>query len=303
MQLENVNLEEIMPNPLNPRQDYSIDSKQMQDIIKKRGWETGITCYKKDKKYVILSGHRRWYAATQLKEKTVPVFVVRPPKNQLEELERLGSSQSGQVDWSPYEWAKYTFDLWILKDKPSMRELSFMVNASSSITSARIKVFRYFPHGEIEKDLEEGTLSITILSEIIEWIRKLKVKQPKVIEDLGEGLIRANMVKKAKNGAFTGIQLRTDKFMEMAEPEQVVDFIRNTRMKLKDAYKLLSDGDIDVSESKLKRVLNSLEKRKAEIVDMDADSPDDARRLYYELENILENINKKKEEVKTLAEA
>lgn len=296
MQLENVSINEIVPNPLNPRQDYSIETKKMQEIIKKRGWETGITCYIKDGKYVILSGHRRWYAATQLKEASVPVFVVQAPRTAQEELERLGSSQGGKVDWSPYEWAKYTFDLWIMKGKPTYRELALRMGASDSITSARVRVFRYYPHQEIEAKLEEGTLTITILSEIIDWIEKLKKQQPKVIDELGVDVIRANMVRKAGNKRFSGLQLRTDKFIELAEPEQIIEFVRNTRMKLKDAYDLIDDGENTVEKSKVRKVVNAVERRTREVNNMDAKKPEDARRLYFELEELLEKVLNKKNE-------
>lgn len=40
-------INEVFPNPLNPRKDYSIKSTDMKRIIKEKGWETGIVCYEK----------------------------------------------------------------------------------------------------------------------------------------------------------------------------------------------------------------------------------------------------------------
>lgn len=295
--LENVPIEDIVPNPLNPRQDYSVETEKMQAIIKERGWETGISCYIKDGKYVILSGHRRWYAATQLQEKTIPVFVVPAPRTKLEELERLGSSQSGKVDWTPYEWAKYAFDLWTMKNRPTYREIALKMGSSESIAAARIKVFRYYPHQEIEKDLETGKLTITILSDVMEWIEKLKKLHPEVIEELSVDLIRGNMVKKAANKRFSSLEVRVDKFIEHAEPKDIINFIRNTRLKLKEAYSLLKNGEIKTEGSKIKQTVSAMERRTKEIHSMDAEKPKDAERLYYELESLLEDVINKRNEV------
>ncbi|MGM1022643.1 MAG: hypothetical protein ACQEXV_19515 [Bacillota bacterium] len=49
-------INDVVPNPRNPRRDLSVKSEEMQQIIKNKGWETGITCYEKDSKYIILSG-------------------------------------------------------------------------------------------------------------------------------------------------------------------------------------------------------------------------------------------------------
>lgn len=142
--MEWVNIDRVLPNPANPRKDYSVKSKEMQRIIKSKGWQEGITCYQKGEYYIILSGHRRWYAAKQLGIKEVPLFIVRAPETVAEELDRLGSVQGGQVDWSPYELAKYTFDLWEKTNKISYAMLAKKLGITKNITVARIRVYQYY---------------------------------------------------------------------------------------------------------------------------------------------------------------
>jgi ParB family chromosome partitioning protein len=70
----------------------------MQEIIAANGWKEAATCYKKGQFYILLSGHRRLYAAKKLGEKQIPIYIVLAPTTPAEELDRLGSLQSGQVE-------------------------------------------------------------------------------------------------------------------------------------------------------------------------------------------------------------
>ncbi|MGN7170332.1 ParB/RepB/Spo0J family partition protein [Paenibacillus cellulositrophicus] len=156
-------LGDVIPNPLNPRQDYSTRTEDMQRIIKEKGWESGITCYLKETKYVILSGHRRWYAARKLGVQKIPVILVREPESEEEELERLGSVQGGKVDWSMYEWAKYTYEMWIMWDKCSFHELAKKMGVDNKQIAVRVKVFQYYQHSEIEDKLANGVYTLFAL--------------------------------------------------------------------------------------------------------------------------------------------
>lgn len=62
-------IKDVEPNPLNPRMDNTIKTDELQRVIKEKGWEVPITCYERDNKYVILSGHRRWHAAKKLMQR------------------------------------------------------------------------------------------------------------------------------------------------------------------------------------------------------------------------------------------
>jgi len=131
-----------------------LNPRTCNGFLKKKGFESPITCYQKDSKYIILSGHRRWYAAQKFSYKKIPVFLVEAPLlSRGEELERLGSVQGGKVDWSVYEWAKYTYEMWIFWEQCSYSELARKLNKSSGFERTRLDIFRYYDHNQIEDKL------------------------------------------------------------------------------------------------------------------------------------------------------
>ncbi|OZI10869.1 hypothetical protein CEW92_14625 [Bacillaceae bacterium SAS-127] len=297
MYLEHIGIEKINPNPLNPRKDHSVKSEEMQKIIKEKGWETGITCYKKDDAYIILSGHRRWFAATQLQERTIPVFVVPKPESKLEELERLGSVQSGKTDWTPYEWAQYTFDLWTYRGKCHVEELAIKMGVSLSTVRDRLKVIRYFPSNEIEEGLQTGKLTITKLARLITWINKLKDKHPEIVEEYSENFVRIQMMKRMANNLIVNDDLQRDKFIDLADKKDIIFFLRDNTMSLRNAMKLIDD---EYSEMELHNKKNSdqviaiIEKRIREVSHIDANNNDDARNLFYLLNDLSKDVKAKK---------
>ncbi|MFJ8065322.1 ParB/RepB/Spo0J family partition protein [Psychrobacillus sp. NPDC096426] len=254
--LEWVDINKILPNPLNPRRDHSVKSKEMQDIINSKGWEEGITCYKNREFYIILSGHRRWYAAKTMGTQQVPVFIVESPKNEAEELERLGSVQGGQVDWNPYEWAKYTYDMWKNLNEISYSELSKKLGVTQGLISARIRVYQYYPRIEIEDKLENGMYSITMLYYINLWINKLKKYNKDVVDAMGEDFIRKQLLKKYENKCFNS-QIVNDKiFVNSANSQKIIDFLSDINKNLSDCQMEIS-SKIQVKNSDI--IQNSLE--------------------------------------------
>jgi ParB/RepB/Spo0J family partition protein len=236
------NIVDIVPNPLNPREDYSVKTEDMQLILKEKGWESPITCYLKDSKYVILSGHRRWFAACKLSMKQIPVFLVKAPSSPEEELERLGSVQGGKTDWSVYEWAKYTYEMWIFWKECSFRELARKLNKSSGFVSTRVNIFRYFPHHEIEEKLINGIYSISVLHYLINWLENLTRLKPEIVKDLTMDLIRTTMLSKIERQFVTILDLKNDSFIRNANYEQVKEFLIKPTKKLSEALAELGEG-------------------------------------------------------------
>jgi len=236
------NIKDIVPNPLNPREDNSTMTDDMQRIINEKGWESPITCYQKDSKYVILSGHRRWYAAQKLSHKQIPVFLVRAPLSPEEELERLGSVQGGKSDWSVYEWAKYTYEMWIFWKECSFKELARKLNKSSGFVGTRVKIFKYFPHNEIEENLINGVYSISVLHYLISWLESLTQLSPEIINELTSDLIRITMLSKIERQQVTILDLKNDSFIRIANYEQIKEFLLQPNKKLSDALAELGEG-------------------------------------------------------------
>lgn len=228
------NLMDVIPNPLNPRRDHSTKTEEMQRIIKEKGWEAGITCYAKESKYVILSGHRRWYAAKELGIQKVPVVLVKAPQSESEELERLGSVQGGKVDWSVYEWAKHTYEMWTLWDKCSYQELARKMATDSAQIAIRIAVFKYYPHREIESRLASGTYSMSALYYLIKWLEKLEKYKFDLVSTYDRDLIRTTMLRKIEMKLVSVDDLKNDMLLQVASDEQIKNFLVNIEFKFVD---------------------------------------------------------------------
>lgn len=301
MHLVWANINDVIPNPLNPRKDYSTKTNEMQRIIKGKGWETGISCYKSESKFVILSGHRRWFAAQQLGINKIPVLVVQPPNSREEELDRLGSVQGGKVDWSVYEWAKYTYEMWNLWGKCSYKELAVKMDTSVSRISARIKVFCYYPHSEIEEKLENGIFSLSVLYYLIQWLEKLKKRNPFLVDQYKEEMIRKTMLRKIEMKLVNVVDLKNDRFIELAHNQQLTNFLLDSKKSLSDAIREISAEEgkfrnISRVKTHLKRINNKI----INISSMGVENLKDAKSLLISLNNLKNEIECKKEELKNI---
>jgi len=72
----NVRVSDIYPNPYQQRKKFDeIKLKELADSIKKSGLIQPAIVYKKDGKYYLLAGERRWRASQLLKWEKIPVIV------------------------------------------------------------------------------------------------------------------------------------------------------------------------------------------------------------------------------------
>ncbi|WP_374020547.1 ParB/RepB/Spo0J family partition protein [Paenibacillus thiaminolyticus] len=237
-------INEVLPNRFNPRINNGIRTEEMQRVIKEKGWEVPITCYQKGSQYIILSGHRRWYAAKKLRLKKVPVYLVDAPTSIEEEQERLGSVQGGKRDWTVYEWAKHTYDMWIYWEKCSFKDLARKMNKSCAFVSLRVKVFGYYPHSEIEENLKNGKFSISGLHYLIKWLDSLSRLKPDIVEQYDNDMIRTTMLSKMEKGLVGILDLKNDLFIHQASNDQIKAFLLNSNKKLSDALSEINTNSI-----------------------------------------------------------
>ncbi|SFM52302.1 ParB/RepB/Spo0J family partition protein [Paenibacillus sp. 1_12] len=287
---------DIIPNPLNPRQDYSTKSEDMQRIIKEKGWEAGITCYLKDTKYVILSGHRRWYAAKQLGIQKIPVVVVKAPETEAEELERLGSVQGGKVDWSMYEWAKYTYEMWIIWNKCSFSELAKKMGADSKQIASRVKVFQYYPHSEIEEKLAHGKYSLSALYYLMGWLEKLAKYKSDLVSLFNKDLIRTTMLRKIEMGLVTVNDLKNEIIIRNSSDEQIKRFLVNVNLRFVD---VMEDTNINkaVGSNRLRTHLTQINNALLQVYKIDISESTEATEILKNLENLKMELITKREQL------
>ncbi|SFM52272.1 ParB-like nuclease domain-containing protein [Paenibacillus sp. 1_12] len=290
--IEWVNIEQVIPNPMNPRRDHSIKSTQMQEILQSKGWEEGITCYKKGQYYIILSGHRRWHAAIKMGDKELPIYIVQAPQNDAEELDRLGSIQGGQVDWTPYEWAKFTYDMWLSKENITYNELANKLGITNGLVAARIRVYKFYPRIEIEDKLANGMYSLSMLDYIHTWINRLEKYHPKLIESMGEELIRKQMLKKYENKCFNS-HIAIDKtFVKDACSQDIFKFLTDMNKKLQDCLLEMKKLDMNKEKDTMQNNLN-VKAITDEIRLIECRTKNEAGKLINQLDILLYEINVK----------
>lgn len=222
---KHVPIGEVLPNPLNPRKNESIKTHDLQDIIKKRGWEEPVTAYPKNGNYILLAGHRRRFAAKKMGEETLPVYIVPPPADEQEERERIASLQSGRVDWTKWDWAIYVKDMYEAWNRPPMTKFSRALNMSQPTCKQYIDVLNYFPRGEIESHVSNKSISISSLDAIRKWIKALKKFKPDLFNKLGEDMLRKVLLEKAMTNKASRDELRNIDYIEQASEEKIKEFL------------------------------------------------------------------------------
>ena len=76
MELKEILIDKIKPNPLQPREYFDREKiKELADSIKEVGLLNPIQVRPKDKGYEIIAGERRWKACQVARKKTIPVIV------------------------------------------------------------------------------------------------------------------------------------------------------------------------------------------------------------------------------------
>lgn len=237
-----VPIEDVIPNPLNPRKNDAIRSEEMKEIILKRGWEEPITVYQKGRVYVVLAGHRRLRAAKEAKIKEIPVYIVDPPENHQEEIERIASLQRHRVDWTQYEWGKFTYERWIAWGQPKINEFAKHIGIPVNRVKEYIKVFSYYPRHEIEHELQSEVYSISALDALVDWIGKMTVEKPKIVDKLTEEMIRKVMLNKLSNKLVNRDSLRKTELLEVITDKDLMEFLTSTDMKLQDLLDIYEIG-------------------------------------------------------------
>jgi ParB family chromosome partitioning protein len=78
-----INVDEIIPNPFQPRKKFDAGRiKDLADSLAESGMIQPIVVYKKDNRYILLVGERRWRAAQSLNWKKIPAIISDLPKQE-----------------------------------------------------------------------------------------------------------------------------------------------------------------------------------------------------------------------------
>lgn len=270
-----VSINDVVPNPLNPRKNDAVRTDELQQILRE-GWEQPLTAYKKGGVYVLLSGHRRLYAARQLGNiKELPIFVVDPPKDFQEEVERIAKAQLASEDWTALEWSRFTYERWLAWGRPGLPGFAKQMKMNLRTVEGYIRVMDFFPMEEIEAGLNQETLSISALLDCYFWIKKVTNVHPDLVEKLTLEMIRRVMVDKLINKKTSREGLRKRNFVELAKPKDLQRYFLDKGMHLEE---LMAEYEIDVNEKSFHSSLVSMGKAKKAVKRMQPKNSEEAKK-------------------------
>lgn len=295
---EFVPINKVMPNPKNARKDPSVKTEDMQATLREKGWQEALPAYKNGVFYVLISGHRRWYAAKELGMTEIPVFVVEKPTDSEEEMERIGSVQSGQVDWNQFEWAEYTYNMFKSTPDATHTMIAKKFNVSPFTVQSRVRVYEYYEKDEIESGLIANIFSISTLEYVRQWINKLKKYQPELYSNFGDQLIRQIMLKKLDNQCFSS-DIFNDDFVTMAPTQYIEEFLMDPLLSLTDIKRKFSKEQN--METRIRNIKHNKRRMKAATKDINGikyRTKKEAKQIKSELDYLKEEISKKMEELK-----
>lgn len=176
-------LTEIVPDKNQPRKFFGLERMaSLKDSVKKHGIISPLIVYKKDGKYMIEDGERRYRTAAELGLKEVPVQITTP-KNAFSTMVEQFHIQEQHESWSAVEKAVAIMEIAEISKK-SLEEICELLSIDE-------RAFRYYQAFALlqnkEKFIESG-----INLKNAEKIGEVKRFAKKIKEDvLGEPLTKA----------------------------------------------------------------------------------------------------------------
>lgn len=149
-------IEEIQPNPLQPRKTFPDEQLQeLADSIKEKGILQPLMVRRRGDKFELIAGERRWRAAQRAGMREVPVLVKEVSDSEMLELSLIENIQ--REDLNPIEEAEAykrlmeEFDL-------TQEEVSRKIGKDRTTIANTIRLLKLPP--EVKQSLSEGKISM-----------------------------------------------------------------------------------------------------------------------------------------------
>jgi ParB family chromosome partitioning protein len=140
--VKDIPLELIKPDPNQPRKDYAADKiKSLADSIKEKGLLQPIILKPIGKDYLIIVGHRRYFAYQLLKETTIPAIVREETATEKDLTEYALLENLQREDLNALEIADGLHHLKSIKDV-SQDEISKVTGYSQANISKYLQLFK-----------------------------------------------------------------------------------------------------------------------------------------------------------------
>lgn len=196
-------ISKVFPNPDQPRKQFD-DIEELAATIKEHGLLQPITVVKKDDRYMIIAGERRYKAHLHNEAKTIKAYIVDVSEEQVEELTLIENIQRN--DLTDFELAKHICKLWDSGRYEKKSDLATRIGKSDSYVSKSFNCLKL--DSEIIDHIEQNKTPISI--GVMDEIARVKdpVIQKEVYEKYSAGEITRDDIKDFKEP----ISLKTEYF-------------------------------------------------------------------------------------------
>jgi len=194
-------IEEIQPNPLQPRKEFSEESlKALAQSIKEKGIIQPLIVQRKGDFYELIAGERRWRAAKLLNLKEIPVMIKEAPNQNSLELSLIENLQ--REDLNPIEEA-HAYQYLIEKFQMTQEDLSEKLGKARASIANTLRLLN-LPQ-EVQEEIRKGRLTFghgRALLEIEDINQQRLLAQIAISKGLSvrelESLVKARKLKTSK---------------------------------------------------------------------------------------------------------
>ncbi|WP_164091445.1 ParB/RepB/Spo0J family partition protein [Poseidonibacter lekithochrous] len=158
-----IEIEKVYPNPEQPREVFE-DIGELSSSIVKHGLLEPIAVVKRNNKYMIVAGERRYKAHLHHAAKTIKAHIVDMDEHQIQIAALIENIQRN--DLTDFETAKYIGKLWASGEYPKKQDLAEDIGKSSSYLSKCFSCLKL--DDSIINDLEQNKndVPLSVLEEI-----------------------------------------------------------------------------------------------------------------------------------------
>lgn len=205
-------ISKVYPNPNQPRKTFE-DIEALASTIEEHGLLQPITVVKKDDKYMIISGERRYKAHLHNEAKTIKAYILDTTDEKVEELTLIENIQRN--DLTDFETSKHIVRLWETGRYEKKSDLAKKLGKSDSYISKAFSSLKL--DDEILEDIEANKKDIPL--SVMDEISRVKDKkvQKEVYQKYSDGEITRDEIKEFKDENFPREKLE-------ATFEKIIDY-------------------------------------------------------------------------------
>lgn len=186
-----VSIDKVYPNPDNARKEFSHEKLlELSQSILKYGLLQSIIVVKKDDKFMIVGGERRWRAIQLAELTTIKVHVIESDNiSELNLIENLIRD-----DLTDYETAVAVVSIWESDKYKTKKELSESLCISNTVLSKYLNIIDNLD--DTVQDSISGSKNTISTSVMLEVAKQPKEAQKSIIEDYSAGKIKRDDINK-----------------------------------------------------------------------------------------------------------